>query len=92
MFYNYVLDDDGNFINAEAFRQAVEMHLEINFTLNGKKQLLEPASDEKDWFILTDLSDLDHPVFINSVDKVLNYRIGGKALRDSLQDMSDIDC
>ena len=49
MFYNYVLDDDdGNFINAEAFRQAVEMHLEINFTLNGKKWLLEPASDEKD--------------------------------------------
>lgn len=36
MFYNYVLDDDGNFINAEAFRQAVEMHLEINFTLNAK--------------------------------------------------------
>lgn len=85
-----------NFKSLNQFRDLVDTGYEIQFTLNGRRWLIEPDSEAPDFsdkreLIANDLlSSVSNRKF-KDTDDFLNYKIDGKSVKEQWNKITDIN-
>ncbi|MDF7683514.1 hypothetical protein PT287_08380 [Lactobacillus sp. ESL0679] len=73
------------------FKDLIDTGYEIEFTLNDKHWLLEPAQDEPDFSPKRELACDNEVKKFNSTDEVLDYQIDNQRLADLLPKMTKVE-